>query len=125
MDLTTLDPFALAHNGLVTRRAVAAAGISDRQWYRALERGLLDPLHPNVARLPGSPRTAAQRVHAAVLAAGPGAMASHRSAAFLWGVPRPEDEEVDVLLPVRSRRADVRGAAIHRPRDLLDLTPSR
>jgi very-short-patch-repair endonuclease len=125
MDLNALDRFALAHNGLVTRRALAAAELADRAWYRAIERGLLDPLHPGVARLPGSARSVTQRIHAAVLAAGPGAMASHRSAARLWGIERPDDEPVDVLLPKRTRKATLAGAEIHRPRDLLDLTPSR
>jgi very-short-patch-repair endonuclease len=73
----------------------------------------------------GAAITRTQTIHAAVLAAGPGAMASHRSAAALWGIPRPEDENVDVLLPKRSRQATVAGAEVHRPRDLLDLNPSR
>jgi very-short-patch-repair endonuclease len=125
MDLRALDRYAVTHNGLVTRAALAAAGIPDRTWYRAIERGLLDPLHRGVCRLHGSAPTTTQRVHAAVLAAGPGAMASHRSAARLWGVPRGDDDDVDVLLPQRARKATVAGAVVHRPRDLLDLTPSR
>jgi len=52
-------------------------------------------------------------------------MASHRSAAFLWGVPRPAGEPIDVILPRRTREATVAGAVVHRPRDLLDLTPGR
>ena len=125
MDLSTFDPFALRHNGLLTRQAVLAAQHSERSWYRAIERGQLELLHPGVARLHGSPPTPVQRIHAAVLAAGRGAMASHRSAARLWGVPRPDEEDVDVILPRRSREALVAGAAVHRPRDLLDLNPSR
>ena len=73
----------------------------------------------------GSEPTPAQTVCAAVLAAGPGAMASHRSAAWLWGIPAQPTDPVDVLLTRRSREAAVAGAAIHRPRDLLDLTPVR
>jgi very-short-patch-repair endonuclease len=52
-------------------------------------------------------------------------MASHRSAARLWGLPRPDDEPVDLILPTRTTRALVAGALVHRPRDLLDLNPSR
>lgn len=125
MDLSAFDEFARRHNGLVTRRAVTSAKHSERSWYRAIERGLLDPLHPGVARLHGSVRSPAQTIHAAVLAAGRAAMASHRSAARLWGVPRPDGEPVDVILAERSREAQVEGAAVHRPRDRLDLTPSR
>jgi very-short-patch-repair endonuclease len=56
-----------------------------------------------------------------VLAAGTDALASHRSAAYLWGIPRPEDDPPDVMLVKRSRRAAVEGAFVHRPRDHLDL----
>jgi very-short-patch-repair endonuclease len=124
MDLSRLDRYARAHNGLVTRQALEDAKLSDRQWYRAIADHLLEPLHPGVARLYGAPTTRTQTIHAAVLAAGPGAMASHRSSSRLWGVPRPDDEDIDVLLPRRTRKASVSGALIHRPRDLLDLSPS-
>ena len=70
-----------------------------RAWYRAIERGQLEAVHPGVCRMFGADRSAAQSIHA-VLAAGRGAMASHRSAARLWGIPRPADEEVvDIVLP--------------------------
>ena len=76
-----------------------------------------------MARLPGWPETREQRIAAAVYAAGPGAMASHRSAAHLWGVPRPDGDPVDVILPVRSREAHLDGVVVHRPRDRRDLSP--
>ena len=60
-----------------------------------------------------------------VLAASPDAMAWHRAAARLWGIERPDNEQVDVLLPRRSCRASVDGAVVHRPRDQLDLSPTR
>jgi very-short-patch-repair endonuclease len=124
MDLRAIDQFAERHNGLVTKAAVTATR-AERTWYRAIERGELEPLHPGVARLYGTAATPTQRIHAAVLAAGPGALASHRSAARLWGIPRPDDDPVDVILPRRTRQATVAGARVHRPRDLLDLRPSR
>jgi len=124
MDLSAFDHFARTHNGLLTRRAVLAAKASERSWYRAIERGLLEPLHPGVARLHGTVPSVTQTIHAAALAAGPDAMASHRSAARLWGVPRPDDDPIDIILPKRSREAAVAGAVVHRPRDLLDLRRS-
>jgi hypothetical protein len=60
---------------------------------------------------------------AAVLGSGPGAIASHRTAAELWGVPRPEGEPIDVILPSRGRRATLPGVVAHRPRDYADLVP--
>jgi very-short-patch-repair endonuclease len=125
MELAPFDLFARDHHGLVTRRAAVRAGMSDRTWYRAIENGQLELVHPGVARMFGSEPTPAQAICAAVLASGSGAMASHRSAAWLWGIPAQPTDPVDVLLPRRSREAAIAGAAIHRPRDLIDLTPVR
>jgi Transcriptional regulator, AbiEi antitoxin len=88
MSINVLDHFANQHHGLVTRRAAVNAGVSARSWYRAIERGQLEPLHPGVCRMFGAAPSPIQAIHAAVLAAGKGALASHRSAARLWGIPR-------------------------------------
>ena len=53
---------------------------------------------------------------AAVLAAGPGAVLSHRSAAHLWGLIRRSPSLVDVTTPRAPR--NVRGVAVHRTRRL-------
>jgi very-short-patch-repair endonuclease len=123
VDLQRLEAYAQDHHGLVTRAAALRAGVSASSWYRALDDGLLEPLHRNVARMIGSPVTPEQAIAAAVLAAGDGALASHRSAAYLLGIPRPEGEAPDVMLVRRTRRATVEGACVHRPRDHLDLRP--
>jgi very-short-patch-repair endonuclease len=60
-----------------------------------------------------------------VLAAGPGVLASHRSAAYLHGVPRPDDDPVDLILVRRSREVQLDGVVAHRPRDRRDLEPIR
>lgn len=124
-NLRELEPFAQANHGLVTIRAAKRAGISSSSWYRALDSGPLVPVHPGVARLIGSEVTAYQMIAAAVLAAGPGAMASHRSAARLWGVPRPPEDPIDLILCDRSREANLDGVITHRPRDQRDLSPVR
>jgi very-short-patch-repair endonuclease len=79
-----------------------------------------------VARLPGTAPTREQAIAAAVLALGPGALASHRAAAHLHGVPRPADDPVDVIVPQRTRGSsfDLANVVVHRPRDRLDLHPS-
>src|SRR5205807_1777024 len=56
-------------------------------------------VHPGVYRLPGAPVTWKQKVMAAVLAAGPGAVASHKTAAALWGLAGFPPREVEVTLP--------------------------
>jgi very-short-patch-repair endonuclease len=123
VELSNLDSYAAEHHGLVTRAAAIQRGISRATWYRALETGVLAPLYPGVARMYGAPPTREQAIAAAVLAAGRGAMASHRSAAHLWGIPRPEDDPVDVMLTERCREANLPGIVVHRPRDRRDLSP--
>jgi very-short-patch-repair endonuclease len=123
MDLRLLDSFARAHHGLVTREVARGLGISTSSWYRALASGRLEAIHPNVARLYGSPATTEQRIAAAVLAAARGASASHRTAAWLWGIPGDPPAPVDVMLQRRTRDLHLVGVAIHRPRDHRDLVP--
>lgn len=84
---------------------------------------MIEELAPGVARLWGAPATKVQRILAAVWVAGTGAVASHRSSAWLWGVDRPADEPIDVSMPHRNRAPAPDGIVIHRPRDLLDLRP--
>ncbi|MGH9135541.1 MAG: endonuclease domain-containing protein, partial [Acidimicrobiales bacterium] len=118
--LKLLEPFAARHHGLVTLDVVRDVGMSRATWLRALD-DHLELVHPGVARIVGSPATREQRIAAAVLAAGRGAVASHRSAAYLWDIPRPDDDCVDIILPVRSRKATLDGVVVHRPRDHIDL----
>jgi len=123
MKLAQLEQFALSNHGLVTIGAAQRAGISKATWHRATHDGTVQLIHPGVARIIGSPATTVQAIAAAVLAAGVGALASHRSAAFLWGIPRPQDDPPEIILPVRSRQATLAGVVVHRPRDRKDLSP--
>lgn len=123
MDLRQLQPFALGHHGVVRRSDALRLGISKSAWYRAIDSGLLVPLHPNVAALTGAPHTLAQRALAASWSVGGGALASHRTSAALWGIERPDDDPVEVILPSRGRCVVVPGIVVHRPRDLFDLRP--
>lgn len=123
MDLQRIDAFASTHHGLIHRLRANRLGISRSAWYRALASHALEQIHPNVARLAGTPDTFEQRTLAAVWAAGDGAIASHRTAASLWGIDRPDSDPIDVLLPARSRESTLPGVVNHRPRDLIDLRP--
>jgi very-short-patch-repair endonuclease len=117
-----LDRWARDNHGLIT---LDRSGLSRDSWYRAIRSGHLIQLHPLVARLPGTPDTREQQIHAAVLAAGPQALASHRSAAHLWGIERPSDDPVDIILPGTTRHRDLDGVFVHRPADQLRLNPQR
>jgi very-short-patch-repair endonuclease len=116
------DRWATDHHGLISRDA---CGVSRSRWHRAVATGLVEPLHPGLARLPGTARSREQAIMAAVLAAGPGAMASHRSAAHLWGIERPTGDPIDIIMPGRRRQPRVAGVVVHRPSDRGRLTPQR
>ncbi len=122
MRLSDFDDWARAHHGIIT---FEASGLSRASWYRAIHDGDLRQLHPRVARLIGTPDTPEQRIIAGVLAIGEPALASHRSAARLWGVPRPDDDPVDVILTGERRDLRLDGVVIHRPTDRDRLVPQR
>jgi very-short-patch-repair endonuclease len=113
---------ARAHHGIVT---LEGSGLSRSAWYRAIRGGAIEQLHPLVARLQGSPDTPEQRIAAALAAVGERAVASHRSAAYLWGVPRPVDDPVDVIVLGRRRSISLDGVAIHEQTDRRRLVPQR
>ncbi len=72
---------------------------------------------------------------AAVLASGPSAVLSHRSAAALWELLRPMDGPIEVSVPTQNGRRARRGIRIHRraalspeavtARDLIPVTTPR
>lgn len=107
---------AAAQHGLVTRRQLSAAGVPGHVVDYRLRAGLLIGVHPGVYRLSASTRTWEQRILAATLVAGPGAVASHRAAGFLLrldGVePRPE------VTVARARAPRPPGVLVHRSLDL-------
>lgn len=115
-----LDAVARTHHGLITAAQVLELGIGRRTIDRAVASGQLERVAPSVFRLPGSPTTRHQRLLAAVYSAGRGAMASHRSAAWVWGVERPDGEPRDVIAP-RRRHPLERDVVVHRPSAVEDL----
>jgi hypothetical protein len=111
-----MDPFrkAASQHGLVTWRQLIDGGIARSTiatWVRA---GRLVRTQPGVYRVAGAPVTWHQQALAAVLAAGPGAAASHRTAAALWGLLPPT--VIEVVVP-RGRTPTIRGAIVHQARD--------
>jgi very-short-patch-repair endonuclease len=110
---SAVHPLAERQHGLVTRAQLRQLGLSDRQITARLRWGLLTPVHRGVLRITAVARSPEQALLAACLAAGVGAVASHRSAAALWELrgidwPRPE------LSVPNDRRPSVAGATVHR-----------
>jgi very-short-patch-repair endonuclease len=113
-DLTELRSIAAAQHGLVSRAQCRDLGI-DRHRLRRLEQaGHLSFLTPRVLRIGGSARSPWQSAMAGVLDVGQDALASHRTAASMWGVPGLRLEPVHVAVTrVLTRREPV-AATIHR-----------
>ncbi len=95
--------------GLVTRRQARELGVrlAPPHWEACSTR---------VLRASGSSRTDKQRLMAAVLDAGPGAVVSHGAAAWLWQIPGFGMRVVDVSRPRRRSRRPSILAVVHEPR---------
>jgi very-short-patch-repair endonuclease len=91
-------------HGIVTRARLIEAGLTSASIKSRVAARWLRPVHRGVYRV-GPVRAGHWREMAAVLACGPGAVLSHRSAAALRKLlPRPEDSDpVDVMVPGRDR----------------------
>jgi len=99
--------------GLVRRQDAAAMGVSDRELDHLVALGLLLVVHTGVYRHAAVPFDGRGRLLATVWGAGALAVASHRSAAWLWelrDVPRWRPE---VTVAGRTRRSPTR-ATVHR-----------
>jgi very-short-patch-repair endonuclease len=101
-------------HGVVTRAQLLEVGLTSEMVDRRVRSRRLRPLHRGVylhGALIGSLEPARAREMAAVLACGPGAVVSHRSAASLWELVAPRRRDhIDVTIPGadRGRRPGIR-----------------
>lgn len=101
-----MHPFrrAALQYGLITWHQLRAAGVPSSTISRWVRAGRLVRVQPQVYLIVGTPPSWEQDLLGAVLAAGPGAVASHRAAAKLWGLA--DDAPVEVTVP-RGRTPDL------------------
>ena len=114
VDLPRLQRVARRQWGVVSRRQLAALGFSAHgiaEWVRT---GRLIRLHRGVYAYGHDRLTVEGRWLAAVMACGPGAVLSHRSAAQLWGIRQSSATLTDVTVPSRNGRIRRAGIRIHR-----------
>ena len=104
-------------HGVVTYRQLAGLGVGRGGVHARVRAGRLHRLHPGVYSVGHRYLGSAGRRLAAVLACGPGALLSHRSAAVHLGLSDRDPRSVDVTAPGR-KRAGPRGIALHLPRRL-------
>ena len=111
-----------ARLGLVTRPRLLSLGITDEEMLGRLARGSLRMIHPGVYATFGRSLDDRARALAACLAAGPGAVASHRTALSMWGLLDGE-QPIDITAPRQSHPIP-EGIVVHRPNVLrsIDVT---
>lgn len=102
-------------HGVVAAWQLKPMGYSDSAIHRRAKAGRLHRLHRGVYAV-GHRRLARRgRWMAAVLACGPEAVLSHRSAAALWELRPPASGPIDVTVPGRTRRGRA-GIRVHNVR---------
>jgi hypothetical protein len=108
-----LARIAATQYGLFTRADAHRVGLTDRQLRLRVELGRIERLSRHVFRIAGQPTTWRQRLLAACLAAGPGAAASHRSAAALHDFDGFEPDVVEITVPQARRDFRMEGVIVH------------
>ncbi len=114
---------ALAHlaarqYGIFTLQQFLQCGLSQATLYRWLAAGRLVTLHCGVYAFAGAPASWERSLKAATLAAGSGAVVSHRAGARLWELIDDGDDMVEITVS-RSRRPRLDRVTVHRSRDLV------
>jgi Protein of unknown function (DUF559) len=104
LDDSVIAKQANAQHGVVARRQLLAAGFSADEVRGRLRCGRLHRLHGGVYAVGHRVLSAEGRLMAAVLAAGPQGVLSHRSAAQLWGLLPPWHGAVEVTRARKSRQ---------------------
>jgi very-short-patch-repair endonuclease len=106
-------------HGVFSARQARAAGVAEASLRRLVRRGVVVKVCRGVFAVAGSPRTHRQMAMAAVLAAGPGAVACRRTAAWLLGLPGFGPRGIEVCRRFgKSERAPI--GWVHRSRRLPD-----
>lgn len=108
---------AAAQHGLITRRALIRCDVYPQAITRAIESGRLYRVHHGVYAVGRPPSNAYERVMAAVLACGPTALVSHRSALWLYDLTRLPTGPIDIT--ITGNRDGHQGVRLHRSRSHL------
>lgn len=111
---------AVEQNGVVTLEQLEGLGLTDEAITKRVDRGRLHRIHQTVYSLTPRVMTQRGRFMAAVLACGPDAVLSHRSAAYLWGLVDEWPDPIDVTAPNRRGRSPD-GVAAHRDGSLQPI----
>jgi very-short-patch-repair endonuclease len=116
-----INQIAAAQHGVITRNQLQTAGLTPKMIRTRIRSGRFAPLHYGVYAI-GAPLSRHGAHLAAVLACGPTAVLSHRSAAILWEILPAEsaDGPPEVTVPRSRRGAEMAGIQHHRVKHLLE-----
>ena len=104
---------ASQQEGALSRVQAVQLGPTPGQVRHLVRSGRWQPLHPGVYATFTGTVSARCRVWAAILLAGPGAAASHGTAAWLCGLHDDEPPTVHVLIPAHQRVSRTPGITVH------------
>jgi very-short-patch-repair endonuclease len=109
----TIQHLAATHGGPFTVAMAEAVGVPRSAVDHELRVGRIEAMHPGVYRSAGTPVDRMVEIRAALLAAGPGAVVSHRTAAWLHEVASDEPSVIDITV-THDRRPRLERVRIHR-----------
>jgi very-short-patch-repair endonuclease len=115
-----IEALATRQHSLVAIWQLHGMGAVPREIYRLRHERRWEELTPRVLALPGVAGSGDRTLMAAVLDASPGAVASHGSAAHLWGAPGWRAEAIEVT---RHRGVARRGSPLGSVHEVIDLMP--
>jgi predicted transcriptional regulator of viral defense system len=109
----SIGELAAAQHGLISLEQLGSLGLTETAVHQRADAGKLHRVHQGVYAVGHVPQTREARYMAAVLACGPEAVLSHRSAADLLGIKESRRARIDVTAPGRRGRSP-RGIGAHR-----------
>jgi very-short-patch-repair endonuclease len=115
---------AARQHGVVTFAQLIGAGLTSAGIDRRIKAGRLHRIHRGIYAVGHRKLSIEGEFNAAVLACGEGAALSHRSAAELWEMLKPQGGLVHVTVPTTSGRSNQRGIRLHRSPSVLSVTTS-
>jgi Protein of unknown function (DUF559) len=126
---TALAEIAHSQLGLVTIADIENVGISQSAWSRRVTKALWIPVFPRVYRSAHIQTSPHQRALAALLCAGPKAVLSHQTAAWIHGLDGfVSSNDIHITMPNRRRPTAPTGLVVHvskrlEPKDRVMVRP--
>ena len=111
-----ISRIAARQHGVVSLAQLRALGLDHAAVRRRVRAGRVHRLHRGVYAVGHTVLTREGRWLAAVLASGPGAVLSHRSAAALWGLRPTTAARIDVTVPFTNSHRSRRLVTVHHAR---------